>query len=215
MKKNKKSDQADLRGKARGAIKKFLFLRSGEFKNTKLNAPDPIYTRPSKAILRDSVFDYLQDEVQETVFCEAFGGSGQVGLLALSRGAKKAIFIEKEARVFKTLEQNIAILSGKFNLDGRIRAFCEDTISYLPKLLDGMECNGAELILFLDPPFPKDDDDKIYEKCIKMLQNCDLKCCKYIIFEAKTSAEFPLKVQKFSIIRKRAFGKSSLIFYKG
>ena len=65
-------------------------------------------TRPTKAIVREAVFNMLGGAVQNSVFIEVFAGFGSNGFEAFSRGAKKVIFIEKNPAAFGILQKNIA-----------------------------------------------------------------------------------------------------------
>ena len=66
----------------------------GKYKNRVLELPSLEVTRSSKSILKESFFNVLQFDIIDTLFIEAFGGSGGIGLEALSRGAKHSYFCE-------------------------------------------------------------------------------------------------------------------------
>ena len=67
---------------------------SGKYKGRSLKLPSKTTTRSSKVIVLESFFNTIQFGIMDAVFVEVFSGSGSVGLEALSRGAKKIIFME-------------------------------------------------------------------------------------------------------------------------
>ncbi|MBD3797895.1 MAG: RsmD family RNA methyltransferase, partial [Campylobacterales bacterium] len=69
---------------------------AGKYKGKVLELPSKTTTRSSKAIVLESFFNTLQFDVIESNFVEVFSGSGSIGLEALSRGAKKIYFMEKD-----------------------------------------------------------------------------------------------------------------------
>ena len=74
-------------------------------RNLKL-VPSPL-VRPLPAKLRGSLFNILQERITDTNFLDGFAGTGSVGLEALSRGARRAVFIEELPLAAKTIEANI------------------------------------------------------------------------------------------------------------
>ena len=82
---------------------------TGEAKGRKLKAPKTMGTRPIIDRVKTALFDILSDEVEEIRFLDLFGGTGSVGIEALSRGATHATFIEMNYQVLKLLRENLAI----------------------------------------------------------------------------------------------------------
>src|SRR5690554_5874058 len=81
-------------------------INAGKHKGKKLEIPAIDTTRSSKSILRESLFNTLQFDIIDKNFVEVFGGSGSVGLEALSRGAGDAYFIEYNHTAYRILEKN-------------------------------------------------------------------------------------------------------------
>ena len=102
--------------------------------------------RPTSGKARETLFNWLQFEISGKTILDPFSGTGALGIEALSRGASKVYFIEKNSKAFKTLESNLNLLNpNQYNLIN------QDSIKYLEK---------ADLlpfdIIFLDPPFNKE-----------------------------------------------------------
>ena len=83
---------------------------AGDFKSRRLVAPEGDQTRPTPDRLREALFSALGHRVVDTVFLDAYAGSGSVGIEALSRGAKRAIFVEKHPKALAALRANLASL---------------------------------------------------------------------------------------------------------
>ena len=77
---------------------RIMRIIAGEYKSRKIKQPKAERTRSTKDRIREAVFNMIAGEVPGSVVMDLFAGSGAFGLEALSRGAKKAVFVEKEAR---------------------------------------------------------------------------------------------------------------------
>lgn len=172
----------------------------------KLQMPDSPLTRPTKAILKESLFNVLRNDIGDCVFIEGFGGSGSVGIEALSRGAKEAFFLESNPESFKILKHNLAKLKDTQHL-----AIFGDTFEMLPPLITKLQERG---ILYLDPPFCiRNDMHDIYKKCFEIMENIKNPLLFLVIFEHLSSHQMPEKIANFCIIKSKKFGKSSLTYY--
>lgn len=95
--------------------------------------------------MRETLFNWLQVQIHGARCLDLFAGSGALGLEALSRGAAEVVFVERDGRVAKRLQENLALLEQD---RGRcVQASAEQFLSGTAKPFD---------IVFLDPPF-KDD----------------------------------------------------------
>ena len=183
-----------------------LRVIGGKFRGMKLEMLDSPLTRPTKAILKESLFNVLQEEIRETLFIEAFGGSGSVGIEALSRGASEAIFFEQNPKSTKILQNNIAKLK-----EVKTQVFLGDSLLLLPQFLQKIQ---GKAILYLDPPFAiRENMQNIYKDCFSLIQNIQNPHIFLVIFEHLSSFEMPRSLGNFCIIKQKKFGKSSLSYY--
>lgn len=183
-----------------------LKIIGGKFRGMKIQMPQSLITRPTKAILKESLFNVLQNDIHDCTFIEGFGGSGSVGIEALSRGAQKAIFIESNPESFKILKSNLNRLK-----DTQHITILGDTFEALPPLIQNLQ---ERSILYLDPPFCiRNNMHDIYKKCLKLVQNIKNPLLFLIIFEHLSSYQMPEKIANFCIIKSKKFGKSSLTYY--
>ncbi|UNM96175.1 16S rRNA (guanine(966)-N(2))-methyltransferase RsmD [Ignatzschineria rhizosphaerae] len=128
----------------------------GEYRSRKIEVIDADGLRPTSSRVRETLFNWLQMIIPGSIVIDAFAGTGALGIESLSRGAKKAIFIEKDPTVFKTLKENITHLKipkEKFillNTDGL--KFLQDD-AQLQSILKETPAADTRCHLFLDPPF--------------------------------------------------------------
>ena len=125
---------------------------AGEFRSRKLLSVEGMDVRPTPDRLREALFNILQVRLQGAVFADAYAGTGAVGLEALSRGAKRVLFIERDKDALRTIFENIKSL----NVQGRtaiIRRKASDTLRKIE----------ADIV-FIDPPFtvPKEFDASLH-----------------------------------------------------
>jgi 16S rRNA (guanine966-N2)-methyltransferase len=114
---------------------------AGEFRSRRLKSIPGLATRPTPDRLRETLFDILGSRVEGAVFLDAYAGTGAVGIEALSRGAARAIFIERSKGAEKVLRENVASLG----IDDRAVVALGAAASLLPRYQAG--------IVFLDPPY--------------------------------------------------------------
>ena len=117
----------------------------GEFRSRKLDFPDANGLRPTGDRIRETLFNWLQDSIQGEDCLDLFAGSGALGFEALSRGAKRVDFIEKDRAAAAALENNIKRLDAN---QGNV--FCADALQWI----DGRTHQASKYgLVFLDPPF--------------------------------------------------------------
>ncbi len=83
-----------------------LRITGGEHRGRKLFSPPKNTIRPASDMIRQAVFNMLGPSIHEVEFFDVFAGTGVVGLEAISRGASKAIFVERERRQVQLIERN-------------------------------------------------------------------------------------------------------------
>jgi 16S rRNA (guanine966-N2)-methyltransferase len=116
----------------------------GEFRSRRLKSIPGLATRPTPDRLRETLFDILGARVEGTVFLDAYAGTGAVGIEALSRGAARAVFIEKSKNAVKVLRENLASLG----VEGR-------ALVVLGTVMSSIAAHKAEIV-FLDPPYERE-----------------------------------------------------------
>ncbi|HLJ75802.1 MAG TPA: 16S rRNA (guanine(966)-N(2))-methyltransferase RsmD [Acidobacteriaceae bacterium] len=119
---------------------------AGQFRSRVLHAPRGLDTRPTSDRLRETLFNVLAPRIENTVFLDLYAGSGAVGIEALSRGAREAIFVEQAAAAMKFIRSNLSSLGiqGGYALEQRSVADGLRRLAEQGRIAD---------IIFLDPPW--------------------------------------------------------------
>ncbi|MBN9659520.1 MAG: 16S rRNA (guanine(966)-N(2))-methyltransferase RsmD [Acidobacteria bacterium] len=126
----------------------------GEFRSRRLKSPAGDGVRPTPDRLREALFNILAPRIEGCVFLDAYAGAGSVGIEALSRGAGRAIFLEKSRPALRTLQENISLLE----ISKRCEVHAGNAAAMITKF-------DAEIV-FLDPPYPREQE---YGLCLDAL----------------------------------------------
>ncbi|HLF27528.1 MAG TPA: 16S rRNA (guanine(966)-N(2))-methyltransferase RsmD [Anaerolineae bacterium] len=174
---------------------------SGTAKGRKLKAVPGDTTRPITDRVKEAVFDILGANVREARFLDLFAGTGGVGIEALSRGARAAVFVEKGRAALDTI---------RFNLEhtqlaprGRIvRADVFDFLRGAPQAFD---------YVYVAPP----QHQELWATTLRLLdaQPAWLATAGEIIVQIHPREDQPLELQHFEPIDERRYGSTRLIFY--
>jgi len=115
----------------------------GEFRSRPLKSLPGAHMRPTPDRLRETLFDILAARVEGALFADVYAGTGAVGIEALSRGARAAIFVEKHPGTVGIIRQNLKALG----LEARAQVVTGKALVAAARLQDAD-------IVFLDPPYP-------------------------------------------------------------
>ncbi len=126
-------------------------ITGGEFRGRIIRFPDDIFLRPLTSLIRKAIFDSIDVEGAEIL--DLFAGSGSFGIEALSRGAKKVVFVEKSKKLSSAISKNLQILGIK-----SYEVVNQDAMSFL-KSRSGKEKYD---IVFCDPPFSTKFDKEFF-----------------------------------------------------
>ncbi|HWQ52377.1 MAG TPA: 16S rRNA (guanine(966)-N(2))-methyltransferase RsmD [Bryobacteraceae bacterium] len=118
----------------------------GEFRSRRLKSIPGMATRPTPDRLRETLFNVLAPSIERAVFLDAYAGTGAVGIEALSRGAARAIFLERSRPAAAVLRENLRALG----LEERSRVEQSPAATALAR-------NRADIV-FLDPPYEQEGE---------------------------------------------------------
>ena len=131
-------------------------IGSGAFSGRKLHAPKGGTTRPTSARLKKSLFDVLASSsaLADARVLDLFAGAGALGLESLSRGAARAVFVERGRKAADVIRRNIEELG----VVERGELWAMDVRAALTKL----EQEGETFdLVFADPPYKADEDEDV------------------------------------------------------
>ena len=169
---------------------------AGEFRSRVLKTVLGLETRPTPDRLRESLFNILASEIEDCVFLDAYAGTGAVGIEALSRGARRGIFIERSRAAVGVIRENLTTLG----IAQRAEVLHGRTLQYLAQ-------RSADIV-FLDPPY---DLEKEYGEALTVLAAGAAK-----VVVAQHTSRFRLDERYGVLERKRTLkqGDNTLSFYR-
>jgi 16S rRNA (guanine966-N2)-methyltransferase len=168
----------------------------GEFRSRRLKSVPGLETRPTPDRLREALFNVLAPRLEGSVFLDAYAGTGAVGIEALSRGARRSIFIEKNRGAAAVVHENLATLG----LEARAEVFT----SKVPPVLERMRAD----IVFLDPPY---EMEKEYELAMTALDQAG---SGLVIVQHSSRVTLPQEYGRLRRYRVLKQGDNSLSFYE-
>jgi 16S rRNA (guanine(966)-N(2))-methyltransferase RsmD len=176
---------------------------TGTARGRNLKSPKGLRVRPTSDRVRESLFSILGNEVVDVGVMDLFAGTGSLGLEALSRGAQRAIFVEKNPAALKCLKENIVICG----FEERSKVVASSVIPFLNTAIVPEETG----IIFIDPPYSSHEAIKVllaFSKHVKSLSGCR------IVLEHSPSLP-PDPVPEFlEIVDSRNYGDTALTFFE-
>ncbi len=186
--------------------KLFIQINGGKYKGKKITLPSLETTRSSKSILRESLFNTIQFEIVDKNFVEVFGGSGSMGLEALSRGAKDVYFIEKDHDAYAVLKKNAASLDS-----AHTHLTLGDSFEVYEEVIKRVE---GESYFYFDPPFEiRDGMEGIYDKVLALIEKTPQEKVIMIVIEHMTKITMPETIGIYKKKKFKKFGRSALTYY--
>ena len=175
----------------------------GALKGKRLYHIKGLAIRPTTDYLRESIFNILAGTVEDAVVLDLFAGTGGLGIEALSRGASRAVFVDKAPQAIKTLRRNI----GACCLERRSTIIRRDILRGLAFL---KSIGQAFDLVFVDPPY----DKGLVERAIRLLDRAESTADGVsIVVEHSRREALPEKVARFVLSDQRHYGKTLVSFY--
>lgn len=118
---------------------------AGSARSLKLKTLEGIETRPTTDRIKETLFNMISPQMYDCIFLDLFAGSGGIGIEALSRGAKEAVFVEKNPKAMECVKENL-----KFTrLEKKGLTLTKDVMNALYQL----EGEKVFDFVFMDPPY--------------------------------------------------------------
>ena len=147
---------------AYGILGGMLRILGGQFRSRRLKTPpDNSTTRPWTGRARESVFNQLRGHIDGGVVLDLFAGVGTMGLESISRGAKTAVLVEQDRKIFKLLESNIE----RMQCEDQAAAMLADALSSIPLLRVPRPLDVA----FIDPPYMMMENEAMRERILEQI----------------------------------------------
>jgi 16S rRNA (guanine966-N2)-methyltransferase len=162
---------------------------AGELGGRRLVAPAGTSTRPTTDRVREAVFNSLGSAglIEGALVVDLFAGSGAIGIEALSRGAERCVFVERDRTALQALEENLDTL----DLGGRARVLSADAMSVVASL-------DADIV-FADPPYDFDAWPELLARTPAPL----------VVAESGAAIDAPTG---WNVIREKKYGRTRVTF---
>lgn len=186
-----------------GLITKMRII-SGKARGTKLYTLEGTETRPTLDRVKESLFNIIQNDIEDSTVLDLFSGSGAIGLEFLSRGAKRAVLCDSSKDAIKIIKQNVQ----KTHFEEKVEVYNME----FTKLVERLQ-NQKFDIIYIDPPYATDFIKISLEKIIEYeLVNENTK----IIVETDDETRILNQIEKMDveITDKRKYGRATIIFLK-
>jgi 16S rRNA (guanine(966)-N(2))-methyltransferase RsmD len=173
----------------------------GTSKGRRLKALKGLDIRPTSDKVKESIFNILGDKIIDAIFLDLCAGTGGIGVEALSRGAKEAVFVENNHRVVKLIKENLLLC----NLEKNSEIVCCDTVKFLE------DSDKRFDIIFFDPPYKSD----LLEKAMAVFDRKELLNNNGIlIIEHNSKTALPEETNSLILLKKYKYGDTTLSLYK-
>jgi len=175
---------------------------SGTSKGRRLLTPKTQALRPTSDRVKESIFNILGGEIEGNMVLDLFAGTGNLGIEALSRGAKKAIFVEKGRHALWLIQRNLA----QSGLEGRSEILSIDANRAIRILKQRGKCFD---LIFIDPPYEK---GLIEKTLMKLSAHPIYHRDTILVVEHHRRERLPPNISGWNLIRQRQTGETVVSF---
>ena len=162
---------------------------TGSARGKRLQTPEGLHTRPTSDRVKQSVFNIIQFDIEGRKILDLFGGSGQLGLEAMSRGAASCVIVDGDRAAQKAIEANIK----NCGFDRNCQLIKGDSFTFLQR-----QKKDSYHLIFLDPPYGGELLNRaIAEICrIDILAEGGIMVCESASVDVVAPVQAPYRVVK-------------------
>ena len=174
---------------------------SGKARGINLKTPEGVLTRPTIDRVKEALFSIINFDIPTSSVLDLFGGTGQLGIEALSRGAKSAVFVDQREDACKLIKENLR----RTKLEQDAKVVRMDYLDYLKR------CKEKFDIIFLDPPYA----EVFLENALKCITEIDiLQSGGIIVAERPLGKDLPWDFEGYTRSKDYKYGKVLLTIYR-
>ena len=171
---------------------------SGLCGGRRLETPADDSVRPTTDKVKEALFSSIQFELEGAEVLDLFSGSGQLGIEALSRGAKAAVFVDKSNASVQLTKKNLACCSLEAEV---VKSDSPEFLSHCNRLFD---------IVFLDPPYSVGLLQQVLPMVSRVVRKTGV-----IVAECPYGEQIPDILENgFVLAKQKKYGTIQLIFYR-
>lgn len=174
---------------------------TGTARGVRLLTPEGEQTRPTTDRVKEALFNIIQFDIEGRSVLDLFAGTGQLGIEALSRGAKDAVFVDNRSDAVKLIKENLR----KTKFQDRAAVVTADYASYLQTAKQRFD------LVFLDPPYA----ESFLENALKRISLIDIvKDGGIIICERPVEKELSEELSGYERSKDYRYGKTIITLYR-
>lgn len=174
---------------------------SGKARGVSLMTPKGELTRPTADRVKEALFSIIQFDLPGAKVLDLFGGTGQLGIEALSRGANQAVFVDAREDACRLIKENLK----RTKLESDANVIRSDYLQYLNR------CREKFDIIILDPPYA----EVFLENALKVITEIDiLQSGGIIIAERPLGKDLPLDFEGYTRSKDYKYGQILLTLYR-
>ena len=174
---------------------------TGKARGIQLKTPEGLQTRPTADRVKEACFSIIQFDIPGAKVLDLFGGTGQLGIEALSRGAQSAVFVDAGSKACALIRENLK----RTKMEQQGSVICSDYLDYLKRSREKFD------IIFLDPPYAE-----VYlENSLNLITQIDiLQTNGIIVAERPLGKELPWEFEGYTRSKDYKYGKVLLTIYR-
>ncbi len=178
---------------------------AGRARRLQLKTVKGMSTRPTTDRIKETLFNMLQNDIEGCTFLDLYSGSGAIGIEALSRGAKKAVFVENNRDAIDCIKYNLRFT--KLQEYGKVM---ENNVVTAMEILN--KRNEKFDIVFMDPPY----NNEIERETLKVILGLDIiNEYSVVIVEAAIETDFSYTSDMgYKIIKEKIYKTNKHVFLK-
>ena len=174
---------------------------TGTARGVQLKTPEGMQTRPTSDRVKEALFSIIHFDIPGAKVLDLFGGTGQLGIEALSRGAKSAVFVDAREDACKIIRENLK----RTRLEGQGKVIRGDYLEYLRR------CREKFDIILLDPPYA----EVFLENALNCIAEIDiLQTGGIIIAERPLGKELSCEFEGYTRSKDYKYGNTLLTLYR-
>jgi len=172
---------------------------TGTARGCRLAAPEGLQTRPTSDMAKEAMFSIVQFEVEQAEVLDLCAGSGQLGIEALSRGARRAVFVDSSREAEAAILQNLR----KTRLLEKARVVRAEASAFLASCADRFD------LVFFDPPYGRGFLDQLLPAVALLVRREGIILC-----ESERREALPDAAGAFTRKKEYFYGKAKVTTYR-
>jgi len=174
---------------------------AGTARGIQLKTPDGMQTRPTADRVKEALFSIIHFDLPGAKVLDLFGGTGQLGIEALSRGASEATFVDQAEPACRLIKENLR----RTKLENAAKVIRGDYMEYLSR------CRESYDIILLDPPYA----EVFLENALKRITEIDiLQSGGIIVAERPLGKDLPWDFPGYTRSKDYKYGQILLTLYR-